>query len=366
MSNSIVTAIDSKQKGRPEGGAFFESRPARIVLADGTSFEGFCPSWQPDSTPGEVVFNTGMTGYVETLTDPSYSGQILTFTYPLIGNYGVTPADTWESSRMHLRGVIVSELSAVWSHHGSTMSLLEWLREQKVPIIWGVDTRALTKLLRTHGTIAGIITSDRAVSEVTNQPFVKVSIAEPKVYNPGKSKTVIAVDCGMKNNILRNLLAMDVRVKHVPHDYDYSGEDYDGVLISNGPGDPTDYPEAIAVLGRAMERNRPIFGICLGAQLMALAAGAKTYKLLYGHRGHNQPAVTPGGRAYITSQNHGFAIDEASLPAGWEVTFRNLNDDSVEGIAHASKPFSAVQFHPEAAPGPTDTNWLFDKFKDAL
>lgn len=331
------------------------------MLADGTVFEGKVPAWQTDSLVGEVVFNTGMTGYVETLTDPSYAGQILTFTFPLIGNYGVPTDDTWESSKMHLRGVIVSELTQDWSHATGTRSLLEWLREQEVPVIMGVDTRALTKHLRSRGVMSGAITTTRG-PELKPIPTPKISVPKPKIYNETGNKTVIAVDCGMKENIIRHLVSLGLRVKRVPYNYDYTAESYDGVFLSNGAGDPTDYPETIAILKRALASDKPVFGICLGAQLMALAAGATTYKLKFGHRGHNQPAVTAAGRGYITSQNHGYAIDEKSLPAGWGVTFRNLNDNSVEGITHKTKPFSAVQFHPEAAPGPTDTSWLFKEF----
>lgn len=306
-----------------------------------------------------------MTGYVETLTDPSYTGQILVFTSPLLGNYGVPDPSTWESPKIHVRGVVVSELTQHWSHAGSTRSLSEWLKEQGVPVIAGVDTRALTKYLRSRGTLPGVITTQNQPS-LTLPAATKVSVAKPQVLNPGRPKTVIAVDCGMKDNIVRNLIERGVTVKRVPHNYDYTAEPYDGVLISNGPGDPTDYPEAIAILGRALTADKPVFGICLGVQLMALAAGGCTYKLKFGHRGHNQPAVTPAGRGYITSQNHGYAIAEKSLPPDWQVTFRNLNDNSVEGIAHRTKPFFAVQFHPEAAPGPTDTNWLFKDFVDQL
>ena len=353
--------------GRSEGGDFFV--PGALVLADGTRFAGMVPNWQTDGAVGEVVFNTGMTGYVETLTDPSYSGQILTFTYPLIGNYGVPSSETWESTGMHLRGVIVSELTSDWSHETGVRSLLDWLREQQVPIISGVDTRALTKKLREHGVMAGAIISGASKASKPLPAYIPpaiVSVNEPRVYNKTGRKTVVAVDCGMKENILRSLVALDFRVVRVPHDYDYTTKQYDGVLLSNGPGDPTDYSQAIAVLKKAMNQSKPIFGICLGSQLMGLAAGANTYKLLYGHRGHNQPAITPEGRGYITSQNHGYAIDEATLPSGWKVTFRNLNDNSVEGIAHATKPFSAVQFHPEATPGPTDTKWLFEEFAKQL
>jgi carbamoyl-phosphate synthase small subunit len=213
--------------------------------------------------------------------------------------------------------------------------------------------------------MTGVITSSPKPN-LENPTPLKVSVDQPVTLNPGRPKTVIAVDCGIKANILRSLVRLGVTVRHVPHNYDYTHESYDGVLVSNGPGDPTDYPETIAILAKAMAASKPIFGICLGNQLMGLAAGGTTYKLRFGHRGHNQPAVTPEGRAYITSQNHGYALDAASLPSDWEVTFRNLNDDSVEGIAHRTKPFFAVQFHPEATPGPTDTAWLFTKFGDTL
>ncbi len=199
-------------------------------------------------------------------------------------------------------------------------------------------------------------------------------MTEPEIINPGQPKTIIAVDCGMKQNIIRHLVALGLTVKRVPHDYDYTGEAYDGVFVSNGPGDPTDYPATIAVLRRAIRGHKPVFGICLGTQLMALAAGGRTYKLKFGHRGHNQPVIAnrrlsvlaTEGQGYITSQNHGYAVDAGSLPRDWQVTFRNLNDDSVEGIAHHTLPFFAVQFHPEAAPGPTDTAWLFSEFARKL
>jgi carbamoyl-phosphate synthase small subunit len=368
VSKSEASINGKTTQGHPERGLFFTAgsnfEPAELVLADGSRFAGLAPSWQPDSRSGEVVFNTGMTGYVETLTDPSYSGQILTFTYPLIGNYGVMPETEWESAAMHLRGVVVSELTSDWSHAGSTSSLLDWLRTQEVPVITGVDTRSLTKHLRTKGTIPGAIVRSGS-STIEMDPIEKVSVAGPRLYGTGP-KRVIAVDCGMKENIVRSLLGLGVQIKRVPHDYDYTAEPYDAILLSNGPGDPTDYPETVSVLSRALKAGKPVFGICLGTQLLALAAGASTYKLLYGHRGHNQPVITPAGRAYITSQNHGYAINEASLPSGWRVSFRNLNDGSIEGIEHESAPFSAVQFHPEAAPGPTDTAWLFEKFGKLL
>jgi carbamoyl-phosphate synthase small subunit len=362
-------AIEEPVKnGRPHGGAHFDFLPGQLVLADGTHFEGLVPSWQPEGEVGEVVFNTGMTGYTETLTDPSYAGQILTFTYPLIGNYGVADKDVWESTTMHLRGVVTSELTRHWSHWTGQSGLLDVLKAQNVPVITGIDTRALTKLLRIHGTMSGVI---RTGIHKTNPVLklsraAKVSVAKPIQYHSGRTKTIIAVDCGMKENIMRNLLMLPATITRVPYDYDYTIEPFDAVLISNGPGDPTDYQVTADILKKAMLRKKPVFGICLGAQVMALAAGARTYKLLFGHRGHNQPCLSENGRGYITSQNHGYAIDDKTLPKDWRVTFRNLNDNSVEGIAHNDLPFSAVQFHPEAAPGPTDTNWLFEEFAKTL
>ncbi len=340
-------------------------KSARLYLSDGTYYEGQSPSWQSQDFSGEVVFNTGMTGYVESLTDPSYAGQILVFTYPLIGNYGVHGG--WESDKIQVAGVVVSELVQNWSHNLSNLSLLDWLRHQQVPIITDLDTRALTKHIRLHGSMPGLITqkAKRPSKIEVNIPFV--SVTRPIIYNRQHTKTIILVDCGTKENIVRSLKQLPIKIKRVPYDYDYTLEDFDGLLLSNGPGDPADYHQTIQILQKAMKQNRPIFGICLGSQIMGLAAGAKTYKLLFGHRGHNQPCLDEtSGRAYITSQNHGYAVDEKTLPGSWQVSFRNLNDGSVEGIEHKSQPFFAAQFHPEASPGPTDTNWLFDKFRTYL
>ncbi|NGX43002.1 MAG: Carbamoyl-phosphate synthase small chain [Chlamydiae bacterium] len=342
-----------------------------LVLKNGKTFEGYSPPWQKGIFYGEVVFTTGMTGYPESLTDPSYTGQILTFTYPLIGNYGVPPKELWESLKVHARGVVVSEACEMWSHHNGMKSLLEWLEEQKVPVIMGVDTRAITKMLRSHGTMLGAITNEIKKKYTFFDPNKEhlVSCAarrEVSTYGKGK-KVVIAIDCGMKENILRSLSSYPITIRRVPYDYDFTKEHYDGIFISNGPGNPVQCPEAIPHLRKAMKGNKPIFGICLGTQLLALAAGAKTFKLPFGHRGQNQPCIDlKTQQCYITSQNHGYAVDDKSLPKGWEVTFKNLNDGSVEGIAHKTKPFFAVQFHPEASPGPTDTRWLFDKFYKAL
>lgn len=340
------------------------------MLENGDCFNGHSPKWQQDFCKGEVVFTTGMTGYPESMTDPSYAGQILTFTYPLIGNYGVPNPSEWESDQIHLQGIITSELCLKWSHHLGIFAIEEWLHKQKKALITGVDTRRLTKVLRTFGTMRGIITTQpysEVLPEEKRHFVAEVSTQEIKRYGSGV-KRIIAVDCGMKENILRELCKFPVSVLRVPYNYDYTEEKYDGVFLSNGPGDPVCCSETIRILQKAMQHNqRPIFGICLGAQLMALAAQGRTYKLPYGHRGQNQPCIELSTKkCFITSQNHGYAIDEASLPGDWTVTFKNLNDGSVEGIAHYNKPYFAVQFHPEAFPGPTDTRWLFEQFYRSL
>lgn len=347
---------------------------ARLILHNNTVFTGLSPDWQKDTFAGEVVFTTGMTGYVETLTDPSYAGQIITFTYPLIGNYGVPNKKFWEAKKIHANGVVVDWACQNYSHPVGLMSLLAWLKEQKVPIITGIDTRALTKILRQSGTMPGLINyaTDSTNSKIKfllksviqeNKNLVaKVSIKQKRIYGHGKRK-IIVVDCGIKENIIRSLLSFDLTIHRVPHDYDYTNENFAGVLLSNGPGDPVECRATIKILKKAMGLKKPIFGICLGTQIMALAAGAKTYKLPYGHRGQNQPCIdTQTRHCYITSQNHGYAVKEKTLPKDWYVSFKNLNDSSVEGITHKKLPFSAVQFHPEASPGPTDTAWLFNKF----
>lgn len=350
-------------------------RNAQLILQSGEVFYGHAPVNQQHISPaialGEVVFNTGMVGYVESLTDPSYSGQILVFTYPLIGNYGVAASDSWESKKIHVRGVVVSELSPFDSNHSSELSLGQWLAEQNIPILTGVDTRALTKCLRTKGVVPGAIapldSKPQQFEDFEHVDWVKeVSIKEPQMYGSGE-KLIIAIDCGMKENILRSLLQYPIRVKRVPYNYDFTQEEYDGVFISNGPGDPVLCQDTVAIIRKVMATKKPVFGICLGTQLMALAAGAKTYKLVFGHRSHNQPCLhLPSNRSFLTSQNHGYAVDENSLPADWKVSFKNLNDNSVAGIEHTTLPFFSVQFHPEAAPGPEDTQWLFEKFYDSL
>lgn len=344
--------------------------PSHLILKTGEVFQGQAPANQPD-TFGEVVFNTGMVGYVESLTDPSYAGQILVFTYPLVGNYGVSDPTTWESNKIQVQGVVFSELAPFTSNHSSQISLEQWLQKQKIPYLTGVDTRALTKVLRSHGVAPGAITTSQEppsqFPELKNTHWVqKVSIKEEKTYGSGK-KCIIAIDCGMKENILRCLTQLPITVKRVPYNYDFTQEQFDGIFISNGPGDPERCTETIAILQKAFKSKKPIFGICLGTQLMALAAGAKTFKLPFGHRSQNQPCLEiKSNRSFLTSQNHGYAVDEKTLSADWRVSFRNLNDQTVAGIEHRTLPFFSVQFHPEASPGPLDTQWLFKKFYDLL
>ncbi len=366
MHEVKITDSLAQRGNRSERGDFLIKKPAKLYLSDGTAFAGTTPDWQTDEYAGEVVFNTGMTGYIESLTDPSYANQILVFTYPLIGNYGVQPGDA-ESDKIQVSGVVVSEAAAKGSHSQSESSFLDWLQSQNIPILTGVDTRALTKHLRSQGTMLGAISPHPVDIKKLQLSPKFISVSQPVAYNSQHAKKIILVDCGAKENILRSLLKLPAQVVRVPRGYDYTAEDYDGVVLSNGPGDPTDYTETIAVARKALAKNKPVFGICLGNQIMALAAGAKTYKLPYGHRGHNQPCMEiDSQRCVITSQNHGYAIDEKSLPGDWLVSFRNLNDQSVEGIRHASKPFFSVQFHPEASPGPTDTAWLFEKFWETV
>jgi len=348
-------------------------RTAILTLEDGATFPGRVYG-RPRSVAGEVVFNTGMVGYTEALTDPSYRGQIMVLTYPLVGNYGVPPA--FESSRIQASALVVSEIAEEYSHAEAQKSLPQWLDEEGSPCIAGVDTRALTKRLRRRGCMLGKIVvggEDIELSDPNKENLVaQVGNGTREVY-PGKGKTVLLVDCGAKASIIEELRSRGLTVIRVPWDHDFLAEDFDGLFISNGPGDPTACTTTIANIRKAMDLGKPIMGICLGNQLLALAAGANTYKLKFGHRGHNQPCIEVGdprlpgtGRCYITSQNHGFAVDEATLPAGWHPWFRNANDGSNEGLRHSTKPFLSVQFHPEAAPGPLDCGYLFDHFADMI
>ncbi|HJY78306.1 MAG TPA: glutamine-hydrolyzing carbamoyl-phosphate synthase small subunit [Burkholderiales bacterium] len=342
---------------------------ANLVLEDGTSLAG-CLHGAACSVSGEVVFNTGMVGYTEALTDPSYRGQIMVLTYPLVGNYGVPPA--FESGRIQAAGLVVSELATQYSHALAQKSLPQWLQEQGIPCLAGVDTRALTKRLRQHGCMLGKIIvggEDIALDDPNQRNLVaSVSSSERIVYEgKGKGKSVVVVDCGAKGSIVEELRARGLTVIRVPWNHDFLDEEFDAVLVSNGPGDPTACVPTIRNLEKALRLNKPVMGICLGHQLMALAAGASTYKLKFGHRGHNQPCIEEGsGRCVITSQNHGYAVDPATLPAGWRPWYTNANDGSNEGMRHVSRPFMSVQFHPEAAPGPVDSRSLFDQFVEMI
>jgi carbamoyl-phosphate synthase small subunit len=352
------------------------SNNIKLVLEDGTEIAGKSFGYE-GSVSGEVVFNTAMVGYPESLTDPSYKGQILVLTYPMIGNYGVSGEEKedemfkfFESHTIHISALVVSDYSFNYSHWNAKKSLSDWMKANKIPGIYGIDTRSLTKRLREKGTMLGKVVfnnQDVALYDPNEDHLVaQVSTPEKKVYGNGKYRVVL-MDCGVKHNIIRCLLKRDTTVIRVPHDYDFSNEQYDGLFISNGPGDPKKCDVAINNIRKAFNDNRPIMGICLGNQLMALASGANTYKLKYGHRSHNQPVIKVGTQSsFVTSQNHGFAIDNSTLSADWEPYFINLNDNTNEGVRHKSKPFFSAQFHPEATSGPTDTEFLFDDFINAV
>jgi carbamoyl-phosphate synthase small subunit len=349
-----------------------ELKKARLVLENGREFQGWSFGF-PQSVAGEVVFNTAMTGYPESLTDPSYKGQILVSTYPLIGNYGVPKTtsqngllDFFESDKIHISGLVISDYSFEYSHWNAERSLGKWLIENKIPAIFGVDTRSITKILREYGCMLGkIVLEDMDIDwydpNVDNL-VDKVSIKEKIVYGNGKHK-IMLVDCGVKYNIIRSLLRFDTTVIRVPWNYDYSNENYDGLFISNGPGDPAICKPAITQLEKALSKEKPVFGICLGSQLLGIASGASTFKLKYGHRSHNQPVIQyESSKCFITSQNHGFAVDLNKLKGDYLPYFINLNDNTCEGIKHKTKPIFATQFHPEASGGPTDTAFLFEQF----
>ena len=343
----------------------------KLCFADGTVFAGQ-PFGADREVRGEVVFNTGMTGYVETLTDPSYRGQILVLTYPLQGNYGV-PEGPYESDRIQIQGLVVSHYSAEPSHHAATKSLGAWLQAAGVPAIAGVDTRTLTRRLRERGTMNGFLLADDTPLEEagklaagTDMKHV-IDLVVPKeiVRYPGGGAQILVIDTGAKENIVHSLQQRGAGVIRAPFNADWEPllDEVDGVLLTNGPGNPALQGGLIGRIRQIMARGMPIFGICLGHQLLSLAAGATTYKLKYGHRSHNQPVMDlTTRRAYVTSQNHGYAVRAQSLPPDWEPWFTNLNDDSNEGIRHRCLPFRSVQFHPEAAAGPRDTGYLFDEF----
>ena len=390
-----------------------DRKQAKLILSDGTVFCGWSFGFDGE-TAGEVVFNTAMTGYPESLTDPSYAGQILVMTYPLIGNYGVqslTPSPSpkgegsdynsalpvLESELIHVKGLVVADYSEQFSHWNAKESLAAWLKREKVPGITGIDTRRLTKVLREHGVMMGRILienhGDRLLDSGQNHepvPMIlaedydsvnwveKVSCKEVITYKPDNSqfsilnsqlKTVVLVDCGVKANIIRCLIRRGVEVVRVPWDYDFNQLEFDGLFLANGPGDPEQCGKTVEHIRTFLNNKevRPCMGICLGNQLLARAAGAKTYKLKYGHRSHNQPVrEVDTNRCFITSQNHGYAVDDSTLPGDWEPLFVNMNDGSNEGIRHKSNPWMSAQFHPEACSGPTDTEWMFDEFVKML
>jgi len=358
------------------------SNSITLTLKDGTQLTGQSFGAHVDSA-GEVVFNTGMVGYPESITDPSYKDQILVITYPLVGNYGIPGEDRddfgilkyFESEDIHLKGVIVSEYSENHNHWQAVKSLGEWLKEHGVPGITGIDTRALTEKLRDEGSTPGVIQIDPSQTPEFYDPnernlVADVSLQDIEMYEPeGATKHIAIVDCGMKLNILRSFLKRGIKVTRVPwnHDVWSLGVDFDGVFFSNGPGDPEVLDEVVNTMKASFERDVPVFGICLGSQIMGRAAGGSTKKMKFGHRSQNQPCIDLStGRCYITSQNHGYEVDRDSLPDDWEVWFENANDKSVEGVRHKNKPWFAVQFHPEATAGPVDTNYLFDKFVEVL
>jgi carbamoyl-phosphate synthase small subunit len=367
-------------------------RQAALVLEDGAEFSGWSFG-KARSQAGEVVLSTGMTGYPQSLTDPSYRGQILVSTYPLVGNYGVPVKPKtaepffdergipvhFESGRIQVSGFVVSEVCEEPSHFASGASLSVWLEKNNVPGIYGIDTRSLTIRLRERGVMRGkILVEGKADvtldSGVIANPVADVSPADVKVFRPAGSGNdgrpclkIALIDCGAKANIYRCLLDRNVEVIRLPWNHDLNGIEYDGLFLSNGPGDPKDCGRTIATVRRAFSVGKPIFGICLGNQIMALAAGGDTYKLPYGHRGQNQPCVEAGTRrCYITSQNHGYAVRNETLPKGWDPWFINANDGTIEGIKSGRFPFSAVQFHPEGCPGPRDTEFLIDRFLDQV
>jgi carbamoyl-phosphate synthase small subunit len=355
---------------------------AVLALEDGSVWRGrgFGASAK---VQGEVVFNTGMVGYPESITDPSYHSQILCQTFPLIGNYGINP-ESFESPKPQVAGYVVGEICERPSHPTSTKSLHEWLRENGIPGIEGIDTRSLTKRLRTYGVMRGILSAgeeainSRLLAEEAQtipDPNARDLVSEVtarriEILNRDAKTVIVLIDCGAKDNIVRCLLRRNVSVCRVPADADFKtimSLAPNGVVISNGPGDPKRCPATIRTIKRLLTQNLPIFGICLGNQILALAAGADTFKLKFGHRSQNQPCLEEGtAKCYITSQNHGYAVDPLSLPRGWRPLFTNANDHTNEGIIHLRKPFMSVQFHPEACPGPTDTEFLFDRFLEKV
>jgi carbamoyl-phosphate synthase small subunit len=370
-----------------------EAAPALLVLADGSSYRGWSFG-ASGTTVGEVVFNTGMTGYQEVMTDPSYYGQIVTFTYPELGNTGVNPEDE-ESQRPYIKAAIARNICHRPSNWRSKQSLTEYLKEHNIPGIYGIDTRALTRKIRTTGAINGGISTEildpqellRLVSEAPNMAGLNLvkEVTTEEIYewsestetvwefapantNLDRSFTVVAIDFGVKRNILKRLASYGCRVIVVPANTpaeEILKYNPDGIFLSNGPGDPAVVTEGIETVKNLMAAKKPTFGICMGHQILGLSLGAETFKLKFGHRGLNQPCGLRQ-QVEITSQNHGFAIDANSLAADIEITHLNLNDRTVAGLKHKNLPFFSVQYHPEASPGPHDADYLFSKFVDLM
>lgn len=358
------------------------NRKVTLRLEDGTEFHGTSFGYEKP-VAGEVVFNTAMMGYPESLTDPSYAGQLMTLTFPLVGNYGVPPftfeenglPTFMESEKIHVRAIIVSDYSREFSHWNGVETLADWLKREQVPGITGIDTRQLTKVLREHGVMMGKILFDDMPDEVPEADYAgvnfvdQVSCREVIKYNEGADKKVVLVDCGVKANILRCLIRRGVEVIRVPWNYDFNELEFDGLFLANGPGDPETCEVTVQNIRRFLANPmvRPCMGICMGNQLLSKAAGARIYKLKYGHRSHNQPVRKVGTETcFITSQNHGYAVDSSSLPADWEPMFVNMNDGSNEGVRHKKNPWFSAQFHPEACSGPVDTEYMFDDFVKLL
>lgn len=359
----MATSSHGPQSPSPGSG----SADGVLALDDGSRFLGRSFG-SPRHLAGEVVFCTGLSGYVETLTDPSYRGQILVLTYPLQGNYGV-PAGPFESGRVQVQGLVVSHYCASPSHHAMIRTLGDWLRAEGVPAVEGVDTRAITKHLREQGTMLGSLdcTAGRSGPEpMVDMACVAADVAPRQVTRyAGLGPQLLVVDTGCKENIVRCLVERGAQVTRVPFSdpWDRMLDGMDGLVLTNGPGDPSQLRDVADRVRRSLDRGIPTFGVCLGHQLLGLAAGARTFKLKFGHRSHNQPVLESAtGRAFVTSQNHGYAVDADSLPGDWEQWFSNLNDGTNEGIRHKFRPFRSVQFHPEASAGPQDTAYLFDEF----
>jgi len=372
--------------------AQYAKKFGKLILDDGTVLDGIGFGYST-VVFGEIVFNTGMVGYPETLTDPSYSGQILTLTYPLIGNYGVPdPAikdddgisSYFESDKIQVRGLVIHELSMIASHWNLSMTLDEWLYKEKISGISGIDTRELTKKLRTSGVMmAALAVSDTEIDEAkvkkqlssaqnyTTEKFMDVvSTKDEQVFGKDK-KTVVVIDTGVKNAILRNIREIGYKVVKVPWNssiekiLSYKPK---GVVVSNGPGDPQNCPDTINTAKSLIEKNIPTLGICLGAQILGLAGGADTYKLKYGHRGQNKPCINlENDQVYVTSQNHGYCISPDTLKnSEFNLWFSNTDDKTVEGIKHKKQKCIAVQFHPEASPGPYDCKFVFEELKNLM